>query len=103
MLIPILDAVEPEVNFIGGLDKFIGQARSTAGAEDCSCLPKCFIDRPIPPTLVPEFHDIPPTVIEMVQDSFQACGRVVEAGWKLKQKASHAGAQQVGYQTEVAN
>ena len=56
--IPTLGAMQANVNLIGGLDELIGQAWAAAGAEDDTCPVEGAVNFFIPPTGVPEFHDV---------------------------------------------
>jgi|SRR5882757_1149511 len=40
MTIPTFRSVQPQINIVGGPDKFVREARPTAGAEDCAGLPR---------------------------------------------------------------
>ena len=57
----------------------------------------------IPPTSVPELHDVAAGRIELRNDAFQPSGRIVKTGRKLEEETAHAGAEQVGNVSEVAD
>ena len=70
--IPTLRAMQADVNFIGSLDELIGQARAAARAEDDTCLAEGAVNFFIPPTGVPEFHDVATGRIELANNIIEA-------------------------------
>ena len=90
MPIPTLGAMQANVNLIGRLDELIGQAWAAAGAEDDTCLAEGAVDIFIPPTGVPEFHDVATRGIELADNIVEAGFGVAIARRQLKQKTAHS-------------
>src|SRR5882757_8252612 len=93
--IPTLRAMQADVNLVCGLDEFIGQAWAAAGAEDDTCLAEGAVNVFIPPTGVPEFHDVATSRIERADNIIEAGFGVVIARWQLKQETAHPVAEDI--------
>ena len=50
--------MQADVHLVGGLDELIGQSWAAAGAQDDTRLAEGAVNFFIPPTGVPEFHDV---------------------------------------------
>ena len=87
--IPTLRAMQADVNFIGGLDELIGQARAAA------CLAEGAVNFFIPPTGVPEFHDVATGRIELANNIIEASLGVAIARRQLKQETAHSVAEDI--------
>src|SRR6476619_3824381 len=87
--------MQADVNLVGGPDEFIGQARTAAGAEDDTCLAEGAVDIFIPPTGVPEFHDVATRGIELADNIFEAGFGVAIARRQLKQGTAHSVAEDI--------
>jgi hypothetical protein len=87
--------MQADVNFIGGLDELIGQARAAARAEDDTCLAEGAVNFFIPPTGVPEFHDVAPGGIELVDNIVEAGFGVAIARRQPKQETAHSVAEEI--------
>lgn len=70
MPIPLLDAMEADVNVVGCLDKLVRKAGPAARTKNCPRGPEGVVHRFIPPAPMPEFHNIAPTMIKLVQNLF---------------------------------
>ena len=57
----------------------------------------------VPPACMSEFHDVAPGSIQLAEDSLQPCLSEMNTGRQLKQETTHALAEQVGDETEVAD
>ena len=90
MPIPTLGAMQANVNLIGGLDELIGQAWAAAGAEDDTRLAEGAENFFIPPTGVPEFHDVATCRIELADNIVEAGFGVAIARRQLKQETAHS-------------
>ena len=53
---------------VGGPDKFVREARPTAGAEDCAGPTKRGVHRLVPPAGVAELNDVAPCWIELAEN-----------------------------------
>ena len=95
MPIPTLGAMQADVNLIGGPDELIGQARAAAGAEDDTCLAEGAVNFFIPPTGVPEFHDVATGGIELADNIIEAGFGVAIARRQLKQETAHPVAEDI--------
>ena len=95
--------MQADVNFIGGSDQLVRQSRSAAGAEDDPGLAKGLIHLLVPPTGVPEFDDVAARGIKLADNVVEPGLGVAVARRKLKQKASHAVAQNVGDHPKIPN
>ena len=95
MPIPTLGAMQANVNLIGGLDELIGQAWAAAGAEDDTRLAEGAENFFIPPTGVPEFHDVATRRIELADNIVEAGFGVAIARRQLKQETAHSVAEDI--------
>ena len=103
MPIPSRCAVKAEVDFVVGFYQFVRESRAAAGTEDRPALAKGIKDIFVPPAWVTELHDVAPGRIELVDDPPKAGTSVMEARRKLKKKAAHTMAKQVGNVAEIAD
>jgi len=87
--------MQADVNLIGGLDELIGQAWAAAGAEDDTCLSEGAVNFFIPPTDVPEFHDVATGGIELADNIVEAGFGVAIARRQLKQETAHSVAEDI--------
>ena len=93
--IPALGAMQADVNLIGGLDELIRQAWAAAGAEDDTRLAEGAVHIFIPPSGVPEFHDVATRGIELADNIFEAGCGVAIARRQLKQETAHPVAEDI--------
>src|ERR1041385_8548512 len=84
MAVPVLESVKANVNVIGCFDQLVRQAGTAARAEDRAGIAESVVPRLVPPAFMPEFDNVAPRMIELVQNAFQPSRRVVEAWRKLK-------------------
>jgi hypothetical protein len=54
-------------------------------------------------TSLPVFQDVAAGRIELRNDALQPSGLIIKIGQKLEEETAHAGAEQVGYVSEVAD
>jgi len=101
--IPALGAMQADVNFVGGPDKLVGQARSAAGAEDDSGLPEGVVNFLLPPARMPKLHHVAARGIELVHNRVQPRFCVAVARRQLEQKAAHPVPQNIGNDAEIPN
>ena len=95
--------MQADVNFIGCPDKFIGQARPAAAAEDNSGRCKGAINFLVPPAGVPKLHNVAARGIELARDRVQPRPRVAVAGWQLEQQAAHPFSEDIGNHAKIPN
>ena len=84
MAIPTLRSVQPQVNIVGGPDKFVREARPTAGAENCAGLTKRRVNGLVPPAGVTELNNVPPCWIELTENRRQSRLCIAMTWWKLE-------------------
>ena len=87
--------MQADVNLVGGLDELIGQAWATAGAEDDTRLGEGAVNFFIPPTGVPEFHDVATGRSELANNIIEASLGVAIARRQLKQETAHSVAEDI--------
>src|SRR3954452_5748491 len=95
--------MQADVNFIGCPDKFIGQARPTAAAEDNSGCFKGPINFLVPPAGVPKLHNVAARGIELARDRVQSRSCVAVTRRQLEQQAAHPFSQNIGDDAEIPN
>ena len=101
MAIPTLWPVQPQIDIVGGPDKFVGKARPAAGAEDRSGLTKRVVNCLVPPAGVTELDDVAAGWIELAQNRVEPRLGIAMTWWKLEQKASHPVAQDIGDHAKI--
>src|SRR5688572_27850875 len=95
--------MEPHVNVIGSLDQFIRQAGSAARTERDSRFTKGSVDGFVPPRAMPEFDNVSPLWVELSHDALKPSTRKMKTRRQLEEETSHAWAQNVCDQAEVAD
>src|SRR5688500_6171515 len=70
--IPFCYAMEPDINFVRGFYKFIGQPRAAARTEDRARFFESSIHLVVPPTAMTALNHVAPVGVELSQDRFQA-------------------------------
>src|SRR5215211_8320140 len=103
MPVPLLGAVEADVDVIGGFHKFIRQPRPAARTENGVAVAERSVDVLVPPAPVPELYDVDAPRVELRHDALQHRRRVVDARRELEKEAAETLAEQVGDEAEVAN
>ena len=93
--------MQANVNLIGGLDELIGEAWAAAGAEDDTRLAEGAENFFIPPTGVPEFHDVATRRIELADNIVEAGFGVAIARRQLKQETAHSVAEDIRDHAEI--
>jgi hypothetical protein len=63
--------MKPDVDLVGRPDEFVRKPAPAAGAKDDSGFPKRCVNLPVPPTFVPEFHDVSSVRIELAHDEMK--------------------------------
>jgi hypothetical protein len=96
MPIPARRPVQSEVDVIRRPHQLVRNSRRAHGAQDDLLPPQSAIDICVPPTLVPELHDVAIAGIELPTDRIQPLLRVPETRRELKEKASHPLAERLG-------
>jgi len=93
--------VQPQIDIVRGPDKFVGEARPAAGAEDRSGLAERIVNCLIPPAGVTELDDVTPGWIELADNRSEPRLGISMTWWKLEEKASHPIAQDIGDHAKV--
>jgi hypothetical protein len=101
MAIPTLRSVQPQINIVGSPDKFVREPRPAAGAEDDAGLTKRRVHRLVPPAGVTELDDVALCWIELVENRSQPRLCIAMTRWKLKEKAPHSLAQDIGDHAKI--
>src|SRR3954447_17370175 len=101
MAIPTLGPVQPQINIVGGPDKFVREPRPAAGAEDRSDLAERIVNCFIPPAGVTELDDVTPSWVELAEYRCEPRFRIPITWGKLEEKASHPVAQDVGDHAKI--
>src|SRR4051812_17253710 len=101
MAIPALGPMQSQINIVGGPDKFVGESRSAAGAEDRAGLAKRSVNRLIPPACVTELDDIAPSRVELAENRSEPRLRIPMTWGKLEEKAAHPLSQEIGDHAKI--
>ena len=101
MPVPTFRAVQPQVDIVGRPDKLVGKPRPAAGAEDYASLPKRRVYGLVPPAGVTELDYVAPCWIELADNGPQPGLRIAMAWWKLKKKAPHPVAEDIGDHAKI--
>jgi hypothetical protein len=101
MPVPALGTMQADIHFIGRANELVRQSGAAAGAEYYASFAKSAVNLLVPPALVSEFDDVAARRIELADNVIEP-GLGVAVAWRqLKQKASHAAAQDVGDDSEI--
>src|SRR5688572_20012487 len=81
--------------------KLVREPGPATGAEDYAGLTKRRIYGLVPPAGVTELNDVAPCGIELADNGRQPGLRIAMAWWKLKQKAPHSVAEDIGDHAKI--